>query len=73
MIGHEMAAAFLAPLAKTPRRLVEGANVFRTLRNLDGLGLPQRKSVDRTCRPMAARLAMAIAHRGRLAGDRELH
>src|SRR4029078_1751757 len=73
MAGEKMPAALLAPLALAFRCLGEDTNLFGTLRHLDGLRLPERKRVDRPCRPRAAGLAVAVAHRRRLARHPELH
>src|SRR5882757_7560069 len=71
VVVEQMAATGLAPFAEAHGRLVVGADIVRTLGHLHRIGLPQAERVDRARRPVAARLAMAIAHRGRLAAHRE--
>src|SRR4051812_3293866 len=73
VLGVDVATALRAPLTLARRLLAEAANVFGAARDAHRVGLPQRKGVHRTRRPAAARLAMAIAHGGRLAAHRELH
>src|SRR4249919_1295834 len=68
-----MPAADFAPLAKTDRRLVVGADVFCALSDFQRGWRPQRKRIHRTRGPVPTGLAMAIAHGGRFAADRELH
>src|SRR6267378_1840947 len=58
MVGKEMPAAGLAPLALAVRRLREAADVVGTARDAHGVGLPERKGVHRAGRPLAARLAV---------------
>ena len=73
MLREEMAAAGPAPLAIALRRLVVGSDLLRALCDTDRFGLSERECVDRRCRPVPARLAMAIAHGGGLAGDCQLY
>src|SRR5512139_3570243 len=54
-------------------RLVIGADVVRSLRDLNGLRLPQAEGIDRAGRPMPAGRAVAIAHRVRLTTHCELN
>ena len=72
MLGEDMTAANLAPLAKAFWRFVIRADVLCALRNLHVLRLPQGEGVDRTRRPMATRTAVTIAHAGRLTSHGEL-
>src|SRR6266700_1094884 len=72
MLAEDMSAAGLAPLAGTIRSLVIRADVVRAASDAQSVRLPQRESVHGTRRPVSARLAMAIAHRGRLTGHDEL-
>src|SRR5438552_9316642 len=73
MVGEEMPAAGLAPLALAVRRLGERSDLVRAARDAQGVGLPEREGIHRAGRPLAARLAMAVAHGRRLAAHRELH
>src|SRR3954447_9223871 len=73
MLGKEMAAAALAPLAMAPRRLVERADVLRTERDAHRIGLPEGECIHRPGGPGAAGLAVAIAHGGGLAGYGKVH
>src|SRR5262249_5269897 len=72
MIGHQMSAAFLAVLALAQRRLLEYADMFRASGDFHRVRLPERKGIDRSARPGAARYAMAVAHGFRLAGHFDL-
>src|SRR5688572_26762625 len=62
-----MPAAGRAPFAHAVRSLGVAADAVRAPDDLDGVRLPQAEGVDRSGRPFAARAAMAIAHRHRLA------
>ena len=73
VVGHEVAAAGLAPLPVTVGALAEGADLVGPLQDLDAGRGPQRESVDRARAPQPARVAMAVAHPGRLAADGQLH
>jgi hypothetical protein len=73
MLAENVAAACLAPFAMTVRCFVVTPDVFRPLGDLHRLWFPQRESIDWSCRPMAARLAVAITHRFRFAAYREPH
>jgi hypothetical protein len=66
MIVHEMAAAELAELSFTHRRLRVLFDKFSALNDFDVIRLPDTERVYRARRPSAARLTMAIAHRERL-------
>src|SRR5690349_2564468 len=68
-----MPAACLAPLALASRRLGKAADVVRATRDVQRLRLPERESINRPGGPRPTRLAMAVAHRRRLARDGELH
>src|SRR5206468_1534778 len=72
MLGKNVAAAGLAPLAVALRRLFIGADVFCAGGDAQRVRLPKRECVDRSCGPMSTRVAMAIAHRDRFSADREL-
>src|SRR5258706_665143 len=72
MLAEDMSAARLAPLAGTIRGLVIRADVVRAASDAQGVRLPQCESVHGARRPMPARVAMAIAHRGWLASHDEL-
>jgi hypothetical protein len=54
MIGHKMATAFPAVLPLTDFCLLEHGNMFRTLSDPHGAGLPKRESIDRATRPGSA-------------------
>ena len=69
VLGEHVSAAGRAPAAQTRRSEVEGAQRSGALRHLDLLGLPQRERVHRAGRPAAARVAVAVAHRGGRADD----
>src|SRR6185295_13203526 len=73
MIGHHVAAAFLAVLPLAYRRLLIHADMLGTGRDLHGLGFPERERIYRSRRPRAARTAMTITHAFRLAGDLDMH
>src|SRR6185295_282041 len=72
VLGEEMPAALLAPLAIAPRRLVVGADALGPARDPQRFGLPEREGVDRSRRPGAAGFAVAIAHRRGRARDGEV-
>src|SRR6185369_8931374 len=72
MLGEEVPAALLAPLAIAPRRLVESADAVGPARDPHRFGLPEREGVDRPRRPGAAGVAVAVAHRRRRARDGEV-
>jgi hypothetical protein len=69
MLGKDMAAACLAPLAIALRRLAKDPNIFFSPRNFR---LPQGEGINGSRRPMAARIAMTIAHADRRARHGEL-
>jgi hypothetical protein len=66
MLAENVAAACLAPFAMTVRRFVVTPNVFCPLGDLHRLWFPQGEGIDRPCRPVPARLAMAVTHGFRL-------
>ena len=72
MLRKDVAAACLAPLAMALRRFAEGANIFFSPRNSHVFRLPQGEGINGSRRPMAARIAMTIAHADRLSGHCEL-
>ena len=72
MVGKDVTAAGFTPLAITIRSLVVGADIVRTLCDFYRVGLPQAKAVDRARRPVTARTAMTVSHRGWVSSDREL-
>jgi hypothetical protein len=67
-----MAAACLAPLAIALRRFAEGPNILFSPRNSHVFRLPQSEGINGSRRPMAARIAMTIAHAHRRAGHGEV-
>src|SRR5262249_55107809 len=69
MLGEQVTAARLAPLAVAGRCLAERRDVLGAARDLDRIGLPEREGIDRSGGPAAARLAVAITDRGGFAGD----
>ena len=73
MLRKDVAAACFAPLAIALRRFAKGPNIFFSPRNSHVLRLPQGEGINGSRRPMAARIAMTIAHADRLPGDGELH
>src|SRR5580765_2260676 len=73
MLGEEVAAAALAPLAIAPGGLGVGPDAIGAARDSERFGLPQREGVDRPCRPGAAGLAVAVAHGGGLPGYGKVH
>src|SRR5579859_1455554 len=73
MIREQMPTAMLAPLAIADRRLVVSADASGTARYPECLRLPQCKRVNWSCRPLAARFAVTVPHRHRLARDLKLH
>jgi hypothetical protein len=73
MLGKDMAAACLAPLPIALRRFAKGSNIFFSPRNSHVFRLPQGKGINGSRRPMAARIAMTIAHADRRAGQGELN
>jgi len=72
MLRKDVATACLAPLAIALRRFAEGPNIFFSPRNSHVFRLPQGEGINGSCRPMAARIAMTIAHADRLPGHGEL-
>src|SRR5579863_6033362 len=73
VVGKQMTAAFLAPLAEADGSLVIRANAAGAVGHFQRLRVPECEGIDRTCRPVAARLTMTVTHSGRLAGNFELH
>ena len=72
MLRKDVAASCLAPLAIALRRLVKGPNIVFPLRNFHVFRLPQSEGINGSRRPMAARIAMTIAHADRRTGHGEL-
>ena len=72
MLRKDVATACLAPPAIALRRFAEGPNIFFSPRNSHVFRLPQGEGINRSRRPMAARIAMTIAHADRLPGHSEL-
>src|SRR5262245_28644460 len=66
---HQMAAATLAVLTLAERRLGECRDLIGALRETHGIGLPQNEGGDGGGSPGAARIAVAITHGFRCAGD----
>src|SRR5439155_13172769 len=62
MFREQMPAALLAPLAIADGRLVVSTNARPTVRDSQCLRFPQCKGVYRSCRPVAARFAVAVTH-----------
>src|SRR3954469_17798599 len=73
MLGKNVPAAGLTPLAITARGLVVGTDVCRALGNAQSIGLPERERIYRPGGPATARVAMAITRRDRRTGYHELH
>lgn len=73
MLREKMAAAGLAPLAKAPGCLLVGSNLAGAFRDSYGVGLPQCKGVDGSRGPVTTGFTVAIAHRLRFAGYRDLY
>jgi hypothetical protein len=72
MLRKDVATACLAPLAIALRRFAKGPNIFFSPRNSHVFRLPQGERINGSRRPMAARIAMTIAHADRLPGHGEL-
>jgi hypothetical protein len=72
MLRKDVAAACLAPLAIALRRFAKGPNIFFSPRNSHVFRLPQGEGINGSRRPMAARIAMTIAHADRIPGHGEL-
>src|SRR5580693_5287598 len=72
MFRKDVAAACLAPLAIALRRFAKGPNIFFSPRNPNVFWLPQGEGINGSRRPMAARIAMTIAHADRRTGHGEL-
>src|SRR5438093_10642863 len=72
MLGENMPAAELAPLAIARFGLVIRADVFRATGDAYGVGLPKRKGIHGARGPASARVAVAVAHGDRLSGHGEL-
>jgi hypothetical protein len=73
MVRHEVAAAQLAVLTLTDRRLLVYRHMVGASRHTNGVRLPKRKGIHRTARPRPARTAVAIAHALWIARNLELH
>src|SRR5436190_23794705 len=73
MVGHQMAAAFLAELTIAGFGFLEAPEMLCTLRDFDILRLPECKGIDRGCGPGSAGVAMAIAHSFRNALNFDLY
>ena len=72
MLRKDVAAARLAPLTIALRRLGKGANIVFSPGNFHIFRLPQGEGINGSRRPMAARIAMTIAHADRCTGHGEL-
>ena len=72
MLRKDVAAARLAPLTIALRRFAKGPNIFFSPRNFHVFRLPQGEGINGSRRPMAARIAMTIAHADWGAGHGEL-
>jgi hypothetical protein len=71
MFGEDVTAAGLAPFAIAFGRLVVSADVVGTLRNLNGVRVPQTERIHGSCGPVPTGLTMAVAHCSWLAADSE--
>src|ERR1700722_8026422 len=72
MLRKDVAAACLAPLSIALRGFTEGPNIVFSPGNSHIFRLPQGEGINGSRRPMAAGIAMAIAHADRLPGHGEL-
>src|SRR4029077_14004355 len=72
MLCKNVAAACLAPLAIALRRFAEGPNIFFSPGNSHVFRLPQGEGINGSRRPMAAGIAMTMAHADRRTGYGEL-
>src|ERR1700738_2556198 len=72
MLRKDVAAACLATLAIALRRLPKSPDIFFSPRDSHVFRLSQGESINGSRRPMAARIAMTIAHTDRLPGHGEL-
>src|SRR5438034_1390900 len=72
MLGENMPAAELAPLAIARFGLVIRADVFRATGDTYGVGLPKREGIHRARGPASTRVAMAVAHGDGLSAHGEL-
>src|SRR5262245_60971119 len=72
VVGHDVAAAFLAILPLAVRRLLVGGDKLGSFGDAHGAGLPQREGVDRRSRPRTARSTVAVTHALRRARRFEL-
>src|SRR5204863_8812611 len=72
MLGENMSAAELAPLALARFGLVVRADVFHASGDAYGFGLPKREGIDRARGPASTRVALAVAHGGWLSAHGEL-
>ena len=72
MLRKDVATACLAPLAIALPRFANGSNIFFAPRNSHVFTLPQGEGINGSRRPLAARIAMTIAHANRRTGHGEL-
>src|ERR1700722_1233532 len=72
MLRKDVAAACLAPLSIALRGFTEGPNIVFSPGNSHIFRLPQGEGINGSRRPMAAGIAMTIAHADRLPGHGEL-
>src|SRR6266545_2468466 len=72
MLGKNVPAAELAPLAIATCGLIIRADVFRTTGDTYGVRLPKREGIHRARGPASTRVAVAIAHGHGLSADCEL-
>src|SRR5438034_3028456 len=72
MLGENMSAAELAPLAIARLGLVVRADVLRATGDTYGVGLPKCAGIHRARAPVSTRVTMAVAHGDRLSAHGEL-
>ena len=80
MIRKNVPTTFIAPFSFADdgfitrfRIPIEHRDLFRSLGDVHILRFPEGKGADRTCRPVAARIAMAVSHGFGFTCQRELH
>src|SRR5918911_222215 len=73
MFSEDVTAAGSAPFAIAFRRLVVSADIVSTVRNLNGVRVPQTERIYGSCGPVPTGLTMAVAHCSWLTADSELN